>query len=519
MDNKDYKAFDFNTFIYTILTTLLLGVLTHGYAYFNMLYSHDSMLVYQDDDSWMLSLGRFLMPVYEKVRGRYYPPSVVGVFALLFIAVSAYLIFKIFDVKNRVIMIMIIAVMSTNATVVLLTASFIHDLDAYMLALLFSVAGVYLWITYKYGYMVAIVFFVVSEGLYPAYIQISVGIFIVLTIRELILKWSLKKVIYDFISRMFGIAVSVGIYYISARVAAQKLGISFSQSSNSVGAVSRMNYISDLPKLIIELYRKFFANILNPHSANAAIKRMVFIGLLLIAVIFIVRYIVINKLPGINVFLVLILCLILPIGLNCIYIASGGFFHDLMRYPDYLIYVFSLIVIEKCLKPEIEVKKVDIWKRISLLLAVIIMIDNFIYAGNIYLHKDMAYQSTFFTMTRVIDRLEQTDGYYPGAPVAFVGDIEKTMLNYVRDDYFKMGGNGANFYTVVNYYKLYERYFQKLLGYPIYILPASEAYKIQSRPEVKNMSSFPLKDCIRNIDGVFVVRISETDLDAAQIFD
>ncbi len=506
-----------NMAVFTVLAALLTGILTHGYAFFNMLYSHDCMIVYQDDDVWQVSLGRFLMPVYAVVRGRYYPPSVVGVLGLLFIGLSAFLIIKMFNVKNPVTIFLITAIMTTNSTVSLLTASFIHDLDAYMLALLLSVLAVYLWSSCRFGFFVSILCLVLSAGLYPAYIQVSVLIFLVLAVRDLVNNKPCKTVIKQLIFEMICVAVSCGIYYFAAQTVARVKGVEFSQSGNALGSVEGYDYFGSMPALIGGMYKALLDIVIKPLGANSYVKCGAFILLAFFSAVLLIWTVKARKVNGVNLLFAGLICLILPAGCNCIYLISHGFFHDLMMYSDHLIFVFVLITFDKCLTGMDESSSKKVLKTAVPIICALIITDNFIYAGNIYLHKDMAYQATTFTMTRVIDRLEQMEGYYPGAPVAIVGDIERASLNYVRDEYFKMTGNGAHFYTTVNYYRLYERYFQKLLGYPIYILPGDEAYRMQEIPQVKQMPAFPAQGCISQIDGVFVIRISETDIDISQV--
>ena len=93
----------------------------------------------------------------------------------------------------------------------------------------------------------------------------------------------------------------------------------------------------------------------------------------------------------------------------------------------------------------------------------------------------------------------------------FIGDMEKAAFNMERPDFYVHRGSHVHFTT--SYYRLYERYFQKLLGYPIWILPREDAVAIEQNPETADMPPFPGDGCIKEVDGVFVVKMSDVKLE------
>ena len=66
---KDHKAL----FWFTLACTALFGLIAHGYSYFNIMYSHDSLVIYQGEKEMalQLSVGRFMAPVYIWLRGMF----------------------------------------------------------------------------------------------------------------------------------------------------------------------------------------------------------------------------------------------------------------------------------------------------------------------------------------------------------------------------------------------------------------------------------------------------------------
>lgn len=86
----------------TLLFTFIIGLIAHGYAFFNGLFSHDSLKVYPDKNEiiWHISLGRFLQEPYRICRGELAAPWLIGLMSLLWISVTAYLIIKLLKIKQ-----------------------------------------------------------------------------------------------------------------------------------------------------------------------------------------------------------------------------------------------------------------------------------------------------------------------------------------------------------------------------------------------------------------------------------
>ena len=95
--NKLLKKIDFNLLKYVAFSTIIIMVIAHGFRYFNLFYSHDSLSIFHSgyyDDS--LGIGRFLIPVWTFIRGEYYPPFLIGTLSIIFMVMINYFICKIF---------------------------------------------------------------------------------------------------------------------------------------------------------------------------------------------------------------------------------------------------------------------------------------------------------------------------------------------------------------------------------------------------------------------------------------
>ena len=183
-------------FRYTLITTFIIGLLSHGYCYFNLLFSHDSMPVNQNDVLWQVSLGRFLHPLYFKLRGPIYAPALVGFLSLFFMAVTFYLIFQLFGITKKLTIWIFCGILITNTSITLLNATYIHDIDMYTLSLLLAVAAVYLCRNFRFGIIWGTLCLCASLGLYQSFMQVSIFLFMILAVMDILHKktfWEVLK--------------------------------------------------------------------------------------------------------------------------------------------------------------------------------------------------------------------------------------------------------------------------------------------------------------------------------------
>ena len=134
-----------------------------------------------------------------------------------------------------------------------------------------------------------------------------------------------------------------------------------------------------------------------------------------------------------------VLALLLPFGMNWICLFCGGVVHDLMMYAYIVPLLAALAANERAWNLALADEGKQIGKKTRaaacvLPLAVLtLLFDRGIYANQIYLKKDLEYDTTLSGMTRVVDRIEQVEGYIPGeTPVKFLGDIQRSKLAMTR---------------------------------------------------------------------------------------
>ncbi len=509
---KDHKEL----FWFTLGCTVLMGLLAHGYSYFNIMYSHDSMMVYQDETAMQLSVGRFMAPLYLWFRGMFYTPSLVAVLSLLFLGAAIYLMLRLCKVEKKLFVVLICGILVTNTTVTLTHATYIQDIDRNMLALLLAVAGVYLLRQHKWGFGIGTVLIGVSLGLYQSYFQVSVLLVMILAVLDILDGKTAKTVFFSGLKGLIMLIAGLVLYYIGARVAPMLAGVEMLDNYNGLNNVGNYGGIGDMLVLAGGAYQYVYDYFLHPvtfHSGSAAVVNV----LLCLAMLGMIGYnAVVRNVGVLNGIMLAALLVLMPFGMNVIHFISHGLEHNLMIFSFFILYMFFLVLFERTLEcvpkkescplrckgfyvPHCVVACVFAW----------LIFGNVVYANQMYLQKELEYQNTLLTMNRIVDRIEETDGYVVGkTPVALVGTLQRSEVSMAHTGFDKKSvGNSQNF--AVTYYESYENYFEYLLAYPIALLEEEESVAWAKHPTVLDMPSFPYQGSCKMIDGTLVVKLSE----------
>lgn len=124
-----------------------------------------------------------------------------------------------------------------------------------------------------------------------------------------------------------------------------------------------------------------------------------------------------------------------------------------------------------------------------------------------YSNLQKRYEKTYAYCVRLLDRIEQTPGYYQGIPIAMIGVVGEEEFP-VTDISLPVtsGMIGLNgdvlLYTGNNYSKFIRNY----LGATLNILPADAMADMYYEEEYMSMDSFPGSDSIRIIDGIMYIK-------------
>lgn len=508
-------------------SSIIAALIAHLFCWTNTLFGHDSLLIVQADWINQIAFGRPFQHLYLYFRGYIVAPWLIGVLGTLFLACSNLAICKILSIHSKGFVIVFCCITATSPVLTLINATYIHDYDVYMLALLMSSLAVLLSKTYKHGWIAGIFFLCFSMGLYPAYLQVALvliaGACLLDVLRNkdgLHLSFCLKSILMVVLGAIF--------YVVSVKCIQDLTGISPETGYNSSAAAFQFG---DSPfSALIEAWVAPLSYLLFPETHLVRASGICNLLLLVVFTITVIKLCKRNRLGALPIFLVALLVVLMPLFANVIGFASDNNIHSLTIYSFFLFYAVLFACLDAS-SPELD----NDYPRgrsnrirfasglISTLLVVLMALSNAIYANQVYLKKELEYQSTLSIMTNLEERIESLPGYIPGkTPVAFSGNLaENPYFSDVRKG-FPPSSDQVSFSDEGKYTKysiglgadisIYDftqmnRYYEFILGCPI-SMATVEGLSESKKAPLESMPVYPVDGSIVVNEGVVLVKLS-----------
>ena len=500
-----------------IVYTMTFGMLAHAYCYFNLQFSHDSLwaLYQKTDNAWQIGLGRFLQPVYRCFRGEITAPFLIGALSLLWLAIAIFILVRVLDLKYKWSVVLICGILSTNVVLTLANATYLPWSDVFMLSFLFSVSAVYVSDRYTYGFIGGAFFICASLALYQSYFQVSVILFMILLIKHIYEGEPPLAVIRKAIYAGCSLVIALILYYVFVKFSLCVTGLKLVDHYNGLVNVLDFSKVS-VVQLCFQAFKRSIMYFINPDGKNNYhFLALINVAVLLFLVSGVLRICCKNKICRLNISMLATLIILMPLGMNIVYVISKGLEHTLMIFSFFFVYVFVVYVSDyNCsLKSNWNYNNFTmplVLKCVTVTMFGLFIFSNIIFANQVYLRKSLEFQATLSVMTRIVDRIEQTPGFdAANNRVAIIGDFVKSPLSKSRPGFERVSGVGICCNYAPTYYQTFDKYFAYILGYPIALISEDEAKKLARLPEVRVMRSFPAIDSCKVINKVMIVKISD----------
>ena len=483
---------------YTFFTAIILGLCTHLPIMLSDIPNHDGLASIYFDQNMTVS-GRWFLSVACGFSSYYSLPWIIGLLAILLLAVTAVLLTEVLEIE-KVSGGMMIAGILVTFPVLTSTFAYVFTMDGYMLAVLLSVLAVYLVDKGKFGFLWGGIALAFSMGIYQAYLPIAILLCLYKVVLIILKDTTKKGKIKSAFKYLFMGVTGVALYYIIMKVMllVQKTELGTYQGGNEGAKLSIGS--------IIKIYKDFAEFVLTGkvlvNNVFSIVAFCVIAGLFVITVLQLFVKRKLYKSPWLYV-ITIALCVIIPVATNVILLILPDIsYHTLMRY-QYVVFLMVMIAfIQKCLQINIKITSV------ILMTAAIVMMFNYVVTDNIaYSNLEKKYEKTYAYCVRLADRMEQTEGYYQGIPIAMIGvvsDREYPLTDVTGDVTSKLLGITGDtlLYTGENYKAFFENY----LGITINLIPIENMGEIYHSKEYWEMNSFPAKDSMQVVDGVLYIK-------------
>lgn len=485
-----------------------LGILIHMPVLLSDIPNHDGLgSMYFDQN--MITSGRWFLTVACGFSSYFTIPWMIGLLGLVFLSLGAVALTALLELEDSLTIIMVSGLL-VSFPALASTFAYVFTMDGYMLALLLAILSVLCTKKWKWGFVPGAFCLALSMGTYQSYLPFA----ILLCCYEVILiamkaegyKEKIKQC-----AKYLGMGgLGVVLYYVILQVLlavqgkelASYQGINGMSNSFSLGSIAHM-------------YRDFISFTVKGNVLINNVYSFVACVILAITCVVVIADLCIKQKWWKNFwfFVIIAMAVILfPLVTNVILLISPQVtYHLLMRYQ----WVVYLILAVTFVMRFANNKKSGILVRWGVLAASVVLVFNYAITDNIgYSNLEKRYEKTYAYCVRLLDRIEQTEGYYQGIPIAMVGVVGYNPYP-VTDITLDVTSNltGLNGDTLLYTGENYEIFMRHYLGASLNIMTPEEMEDIYFSEEYIEMESFPAESSVKIVDGIMYVKTENVGRD------
>lgn len=494
------------------LAAVLMGLLVHMPAMIHDVPNHDGLdSMYFDQN--MITSGRWFLTIACGFSSYFNLPWLIGLLSVLILGVTAVVLTELLELRRGWAIVLVSGLLVTFPALAS-TFAYIFTMDGYMLALLLAVLSVLLTKKYRYGFVGGAVCLACSLGTYQSYLPFAILLCIysiVICLMENGERKKKMKTIFNYLS--MGV-LGGGLYLIVLQVLLKIQGkeLDTYQGINTMSA-GEGAAAQGLMTTVRGMYADFVRFSVHGNVMfNNIFSGAAFMILLAVAAGVVIGVCLRRKWWKNPVFFVIMVLLVLglPLSTNVILLISPNVtYHLLMRYQWVVYPILLLALCDHCME-EGRTKPFVQW---GLLCAGGVLVFNYIVTDNIaYSNLQKRYEKTYAYCVRLLDRIEQTQGYYHGIPIAMVGvvgDYEYPVTDITGDVTDEMIGISGDILVYTG--KNYKEFMQYYLGATLNILEPEAMAEMYYSEEYMAMDSFPGPASTKVIDGILYVKTENTD--------
>ncbi len=491
----------------TFLASLVLGFLTHSYAFLNKFTNHDDLNQMFCADYGVAS-GRWLLPAVLRLDGDMSMPWVIGVLSLVCLALTACITVTLLRIRSPLGCILTAALL-VSFPAVTATFGYMFTASGYWFSLLLAALAACAACRLGWrGSVLGAVLLTLSMGIYQAYLPAAA----VLMAGSLLLETlegegTPRRLLGKGLRLVLTLGAGVGAYLLLVRLTTGETGLTDYEGIADMGRVS----LSQVPRLVFYAYRKYwFFFWKNDWGCHFPFLRWGFL-LAALGTLLLLGALLYRKRPGKGrTFLTLGLTALYPLAGTFIYVmVPKGYVHIHMLYPMVYILLLPLALLE-CAAPEED----GLTRRlVSWVLALTLGLTSYSYwltDNNAYLKADFAFRQCAAWSDRLVMRIEDCPGYEPGMKVVLLGsNVREAALSPTPElnlsrlvGIFDLG-DLRTYFT----YRHFLRYFLAFTD-PVYTGDSETAALFALKPEVEAMPLYPRQGSVKVVDGAVVVKLN-----------
>lgn len=497
------------------VTAVAAGFFTHLYMLTHKLPNWDDVTCFADAGSTNY-LGRWMLEVLKDVLTKYSNPWLNGSVAVFLLAACCCLIVSILELKSTTSAVLVPFVIVTFPSMAS-TMAFMFTVDMYLFGLLLILLGVYLTRKYKYGFLAGILLCILGLGTYQAYICFAIGLFIFCIFLDALHGRETKVLFLNIIKAVGVLGVSVVLYIIASRLIFPDIVNTEYAGAGSMGKI----VLSELPREVARCYKRLLEYfILKPFSFVSKPAHVVNILVCLMLGVLLVWLMAAKQLyrKKLHFAVCLLTVAAAPLGIAFVYVMSpDASFSMLMFFQYVLVYIFLMVLVENLWKEKTDKRELPVKRAASIFSACLLLFTgcfHYVVTGEAYFRMDMAKERVDAYYNRLLVRLEEA-GYEQGDAFLILGHSQDgDYLRLPPEHYTMEDEKYEDFSGISPEYGILtagvrENYMRVYFGMEVPWLEEEEKNAVLESSLFQEMPVYPKDGCVKEINGIWVIKISE----------
>ncbi len=484
---------------------VIIGLFIHMPMLVRDIPNHDGLdSVYFDQN--MITSGRWFLTVACGFSSYFSLPWLIGILGLVFLGITAVLLVEFLEIEKQGTAVIVSGLLVAFPALAS-TFAYVYTLDGYMLALLLAVLAPFLTVKYKKGFIAGGIALAFSMGIYQIYLSFAMLLCIYGIVMLFLSDGEWKEKAKGLLRYLYMGVIGVSLYYVLLQILLKIQGKELASYQGIDGMTTAAGV--GISGIVKNIYSDFITFTARSGILFKNIFSIAAVALLVLLVVYILAGVIREKklYKSIWFYVVLVLLVVgLPVATNIILVISPEVnYHLLMRYQWVMYLILPIAFADKFGKGN--------GGRWVLLVSASVLLFNYAVMDNIaYSNLQKKYEKTYALCVRLADRMEQTEGYYQGIPIAMIGVVgdenypETDITGKVTGSMIGMNGDYL-LYTGTNY----QAFFKHYLGITIYPVSGEEMLEIYYSEEYQAMDSFPGKDSVKVVDGILYIKLENSE--------
>lgn len=504
------------------ISSLISGVIIHIYVLTHKLPNWDDINNLRGFGSGS-EYGRWLLEYIRPLYGKWSIPAFNGMLAIFLWSVSAVMIYMALELKTQTSAVTL-GIMVISFPAIASTMTYMFTVTCYAIGFLFVCTGSMLYRRYRYGFLPAMLLYLLSLAVYQSYISLAVSILIMGFVLDIIRDHKQSVyVIRDGIKAVVSFIVTLLSYLLISKMSNHN--ITTDRGLDTMGQIN----ILKLPRLIMRSYKRISEYFLwKPFSFTTPFTQKINIAICIMIVITFLWIMIQNKSykDTLGFLLAVILMAILPMTMASIYILAPETQDAtlMMIHPYFFLYIILIALAETIslqIRKENNSKSTGTkWRNtisnyivvISVGLILVIGYRNYLVTNEAYFRTKIAFDRAYAYYNRIIMNVESQPEYRYGDALAIMGEFypdPNPLSSYSIDDERFTDFSGIALENGLLTSGSRTNFLRTYLGIELPEVSEEEINAILETKEYQDMKSYPDKGSIRSVNGIWVVKVHE----------